>query len=49
MTSVPKPFKFLKTHYKALEANYATIKDSSYKVHTHPLRKCTRTSCRRCP
>lgn len=34
MTSVPKPFKFLKTHYQALKENYASIPDSKYKVTT---------------
>lgn len=32
MTSVPKPFKFLKTHYQALTDNFSTLPDSEYKV-----------------
>lgn len=32
MTSVPKPFKFLKSHYQALSDNFNTISDSDYKV-----------------
>lgn len=32
MTSVPKPFKFLKSHYKALTDNFLTLPDSDYKV-----------------
>lgn len=31
MTSVPRPFKFLKTHYKALTDNFLTLPDSHYK------------------
>lgn len=29
MTSVPKPFKFLKTHYEALSNHYETLTDST--------------------
>lgn len=32
MTSVPRPFKFLKTHYQALTDNFNTLPDSDYKV-----------------
>lgn len=32
MTSVPKPFKFLKTHYEALTNHYQQLKDSEYKI-----------------
>ena len=39
MTSVPKPFKFLKTHYQALKENYASIPDSKYKVTTSLTQK----------
>ena len=49
MTSVPRPFKFLKTHYQALREHYASLPDSQYKVvHSLP-RKNMLTSCRPCP
>jgi 26S proteasome regulatory subunit N1 len=32
MTSVPKPFKFLKTHYKLLTGQFATLPDGAHKV-----------------
>lgn len=32
MTSVPKPFKFLKTHYQPLADHYASKEDSDVKV-----------------
>ena len=32
MTSVPKPFKFLKTYYKPLTDYFATLKDGSHRV-----------------
>ena len=32
MTSVPKPFKFLKTHYKALTTHFAAQPDGAHKV-----------------
>jgi len=34
MTSVPKPFKFLKTHYKTLTDHFSTLSDGEHKV-TH--------------
>lgn len=33
MTSVPKPFKFLKTYYKQLTDHFSTLKDGAHKVH----------------
>ena len=36
MTSVPKPFKFLKTHYQILVDHFNTVPDSPEKV--SPLR-----------
>ena len=33
LTSVPKPFKFLKTHYASLTAQYDKLPDSDQKVH----------------
>lgn len=32
MTSVPKPFKFLKSHYQAIADNFNTLSDSDDKV-----------------
>lgn len=32
MTSVPKPFKFLKTYYKQLTDHFATLADGAHKV-----------------
>jgi len=32
MTSVPKPFKFLKTYYKQLTDHFATLPDEAHKV-----------------
>jgi len=32
LTSVPKPFKFLKTHYQSLTDHYNTQNDSPQKV-----------------
>jgi len=32
MTSVPKPFKFLKTYYKQLTDHFATLPDGAHKV-----------------
>lgn len=32
MTSVPKPFKFLKTYYKPLTEHFSTLKDGAHKV-----------------
>lgn len=32
MTSVPRPLKFLSTHYKSLEATYETLVHSEFKV-----------------
>jgi hypothetical protein len=32
MTSVPKPFKFLKTHYKALTSLFAAQPGGAHKV-----------------
>lgn len=32
MTSVPKPFKFLKTYYKQLIDHFATLQDGPHKV-----------------
>jgi 26S proteasome regulatory subunit N1 len=34
LTSVPKPFKFLKTHYASLTAQYDKLPDSDQKVHS---------------
>jgi 26S proteasome regulatory subunit N1 len=33
MTSVPKPLKFLRTHYDAIKEIYDKIKDAETKVH----------------
>lgn len=33
MTSVPKPFKFLKTHYEALTDHFSKLPVSPYKVY----------------
>lgn len=32
MTSVPKPFKFLKTFYKPLTDHFATLPDGAHKI-----------------
>jgi 26S proteasome regulatory subunit N1 len=48
MTSVPKPFKFLKSHYQALTEHYNSRPDSPDKVLPRPLRASTPTSCRCC-
>ena len=32
MTSVPRPFKFLKTHYKLLTTHFASLPDGAHKV-----------------
>jgi 26S proteasome regulatory subunit N1 len=34
MTSVPKPFKFLKTHYQPLVDHFNSKEDSQEKVHS---------------
>jgi len=34
LTSVPKPFKFLKTHYAILTQQYDKLADSDQKVHS---------------
>lgn len=41
MTSVPKPFKFLKTYYKDIVDYFLTLSPSAHKVHA-PLKveKC---------
>lgn len=37
MTSVPKPFKFLKTHYEALTHHFNQLKESPYKVSPYSI------------
>lgn len=45
MTSVPKPFKFLKTHYQLLIDHYNTKEDSQEKVIRKIFRQNTLIFC----
>jgi len=48
MTSVPKPFKFLKTHYQLLVDHFNSKEDSQEKVHLLLSRRNTQTFCLFC-
>lgn len=45
MTSVPKPFKFLKTHYKPLTEHFNSLPDSEEKVRIVACSSNTPISC----
>ncbi len=49
MTSVPKPFKFLKTHYAPLTELFKTLPDSQEKVTPSPLSSSSQTSSQSSP
>lgn len=49
MTSVPKPFKFLKTHYAPLTDHFNSLPDSQEKVRPSPRRPSTPTSSQSSP